>query len=298
MKLLWSIKVNLRRAICSVRFLCCVFAVFVMWFTNVIGTDHQTMDKLTIPAVLLRPELIRQDVHYCAFQVFTAGSPMWVSMFTPVLAAFAYVPLLCDERRSQLSRLLITRQGKLRYAFGHVCGAMLTGGMTMLCGYTLFGGVVAVLFPSLHEYDSATVSAFLEEKLWQYPQSFSENLHAGQFAPVIFIKCIEMFLYGAFSSIPALICSAFTHNKYTVLCMPFFASYSWNQLNTRLTAKIVLSDMVHQGLGRFLIISMPSAMLSSLENMAAQILILHGSFTLLLIIIFIIITERRRDCGA
>ncbi|MBQ8922130.1 MAG: hypothetical protein IJ060_08230 [Oscillospiraceae bacterium] len=298
MKLLRSIGVNLRRAVCSAGFLCCVLAVFVMCFANVIGTDPTTLDRLTIPAALMRPELIRQDVHYCAFQVFTAGSPVWVTMFTPVLAAFAYVPLLCDERRSQLGRLLIARQGKLRYALSHVCGAALTGGLTMLCGFALFGIAAAVLFPSLQSYDSASVSAFLEEQGWRYPQGIAAGIRAGHFAPAILLKCAEMFLYGVISALPALLCAAFTLNKYTVLCLPFFAAYSWTQLNARLTAKIAFSGGEYPKFGQFLSRSTPNALLTALERDTAQILLLHGGFALLLILIFTVLMQRRRDCGA
>jgi len=289
--------VNIHRALCSNAFVCCIAAVALMLFSNTIGYDPDTLDPLTIFSVLMRSEIINQDVHYCSFQVFTASSPMWLIMFTPVLSAFAYVPIFCDERQSQLSRLLIARQGKLRYAVSHVGGTMLTGGLTMLCGFALFGLAVSVLFPSLHNFNAASVSEFLEEQAWRYPKYLAERIREGHLVPAILLKCAEMFLYGAVSALPALVCAAFTRNKYTVLCLPFFAAYSWTQLNTRLSAKNIISDSEHPRFTQFLNISSANALLVSLERDTAQVLLLHGSFSLLLILIYLFIMQRRWDCG-
>lgn len=298
MKLTRAVLSDTKRALCSAGFVCCVLAVFVMCFTNKIGVDPRTMDALTIPAVLSRPELIKQDVHYCAFQVFTAGSPLWVTMFTPVLAAFAYVPLLCDERRSGFGRMLIARLGKTGYAAGHAISAMLTGGITMLAGFLLFGIAVYLLFPSLQSYGAEQASAFLAEQAYRYLPAVSGQMSAGSFAPVLLMKFAEMFLFGAFSALPALFCTAFTQNKYTVLCLPFFAAYVWSQLHARLSAKFARSASEHMTFLRFLDISRTDAMLSAAERHTLQILLLHGGTALLLILGFCILMQRRRDCGA
>ncbi len=297
MKLLRSIGVDLRRAVFSVGFLCCVLGVFLMCFANTVGFDPQTMDPLTIHAALMRPDLVKQDVHYCAFYVFTAGSPLWVTMFMPVLAAFAYVPLLCDERRTQLSRLLIARQGKLRYTAAHIFGAMLTGGLTMLCGFALFGIADVILFPSLQSYDSAAISSFLEEQSAGYPEIIAEKICAGAFTPAILLKCSEMFLFGAVSALPALACAAITQNKYTVLCLPFFAAYSWNQLITRLSARAFMQPETNMNWLRFLAVCPTNSVLSVFEHSTAEILALHGGIALLMMFLFIGIMQRRRDCG-
>lgn len=292
--------VSLRRTLGSAAFWYCVLAAAVLYFTAIIGYDFETGDDLMIAQLLFRSGDVRNNAAYSAFGVFVSGRNTGLALFVPVIAAFPYVTLLCNERASQSARLAIIRAGKPQYTLGSVFGAAVSGGLTMLFGYALFGIAVWLLFPHLSDYPLEHAAGFIGTLIWSQPQWFAEAAANGNLLLPALSRLTEVFLWGALYSLPALALSAFVRNPYVVICVPFFLTYVHHRVTLSLTA-LVYSDFEHinEPLARALALTSPAAIerLFSYGKDAPLVLTVHLAFGCVLGSVCCIIMNGRTDCG-
>lgn len=292
--------VSLRRTLGSSAFRYCVLAAAALYFTAIIGYDFETGDDLMIAQLLFRSEDVRNNAAYSAFGVFVSGNNTSMGLFVPIIAAFPYVTLLCNERASQSARLTIIRAGKPQYTLGSVFGAVISGGLIMLFGYALFGIAVLLLFPHLSDYPPEQAAGFIGTLIWSQPHWFAEAAANGNLLLPALSRLAETFMWGALYSLPALTLSAFVRNTYVVICVPFFLTYAHNRLSESLTA-LVYSDFGHinEPLARALALTHPDAVerLFRYGKDAPLVLAVHLAFGCVLGAVFCIIMNGRTDCG-
>ena len=107
-------------------------------------------------------------------------------MFIPILAAFPFIPVFCDERSGGNGRFVISREGKISYIISKYFAAIISGGFGVLLGYVLF---LLIAFFGFSKGDEA----------WVVPA----------------IKQMGgMFIYGGVMSLPALAIAGFVRNNY------------------------------------------------------------------------------------
>lgn len=290
MKLFRYIGMNLRQTMGSSTFWYCVLAVFALCFTAAVTTDPKTDDELMVLQVLFRQELLEQNVDLNAYSVFCSSGGTWIAMFVPILSAFPFVPTFINNRITQNVRFTVSRIGKRCYQLGNIFSTFLTGGMTVMSGYALFGIALWILFPSLSDYSAQSATSYLEIQAWGKPEWYMSALTAQHFLLPIIVQLLQMFLYAGCSALLALAFATFVKNSYVVLCMPFFLTYGWAQINTRLSIW-AYADFAN--------LTQPFALLSLMEygEDLPVLLCIQLGFALLLCGIFYLIMNRSVDCG-
>lgn len=300
MRLIRYIGVNLRRTMGSSTFWYCVLAAFALCFTAVVAQDLKNNDDLMVLQVLFRREMIEQHTDLNAWSVFCSAGGTWFAMFAPILSAFPFVPAIINNRITQSARFTISRIGKRRYQLGNICTTFLSGGMAVVLGYALFGIVVWLLFPSIGDYPEQAAASYLEMLTWGKPAWYANALSEQQYCLPILLQLGQMFLYSGCGSLLALVFAAFVKNPYIVLCMPFFLTYGWTQINARLSTMAYADfENMNQSLGRFASLTNPRAfsMLLGYGTDLPLVLSIHLGFALLLCTVYYLITNRRVDCG-
>lgn len=300
MSLFRFIASNIKLSFSKPVFWLCAAMTALICFASELCFDNDLNRSILIYEAFEKKDIWLNDINYSAYSVFNKGCGVWLTMFAPIIAALPYVTTICEERASQSIRYSISRIGKMRYSIGCVSSAFLTGGLVMAVGYAFFGAICAVLFPAMHEYSANTITAFEEMfrivqadlTVWGYDK-------IGLAAPVCVLLC-QMFLYGGLSALPALVICAFVKNKYIVMCLPFFISYFWAQLNQRLQS-LAYADFenINEKLGKMMSISNPHAMLyvSTYSINAKWVLLINFGLATVFGIIFVAAVSRRVDCG-
>ena len=229
-------------------------------------------------------EEMMQVVDFCSYSVFINGGNGWLSMFVPIVAAFGYIPLLCDEQSSKTVRYSIFRTNKLQFCMGKFISALLTGGLIVFVGYAVYGLFVWITFPNLGQY-SEELRNLLELKGLSEP---------------ITLKLLLMFVYGCIWAVPAFLLSGFMKNKYLIICLPFIVKYALNQTIQRLY-DFVWKDIENpnKNLDSFLKVISPDAIrdLFYRTGIIAFIVLLNITLMGSAFVIYRFITNRRLDCG-
>lgn len=235
MKMLHLIQVNLKKVLTSGGFYACALLTVVLCFTAEIGTDpvrHEGLSVIQISRMLSREEMLSQ-VQYHYYNILRNGMGVWISIFIPIIAAFPFIPLVCDARESRSVRMTCIRLNKRTFNIGSFLSAMLAGGLAVLTGFLIFAGITAFLFPQAAEY-SPEMRAAMEEN---YPAVFPLFSKLGY--PYLYaLRFLEVFLYGAASAVPAFLLTAVMKNKYLILSIPFFIIYMLRELQAKLLEQV------------------------------------------------------------
>ncbi len=162
-------------------------------------------------------DFMLSDISFCSFEVMRKGVGGWLSLFIPMISAFAFVPLVCDEYEAKSIRFEIFRSSKLCYHTSKFITACICGGLAVMLGFGLFTLTEYALFPDISEYEQGLIDSYHETLSYQYPD-ITQNLYA----TIISKQLIYMFFYGMVSVAPAIMLTSIIRNKYLVLCIPFF----------------------------------------------------------------------------
>ena len=235
MKMLHLIQVNLKKVLTSGGFYACAVLTVILCFTAEIGMDpvkHEGLSVLQISRMKSREEMLSQ-VQYQYYNILRNGMGVWISIFIPIIAAFPFIPLVCDARESRSVRMTCIRLNKRTYDIGSFLSAMLSGGLAVLTGFLMFAGITAFLFPQASEY-SPELRALMEEN---YPAVFPLFEKLGY--PYLYaLRFLEVFLYGAASAVPAFLLTAVMKNKYLILSIPFFIIYMLREIQAKLSEQV------------------------------------------------------------
>jgi len=297
MKTLRLIKVNLIKVLTSTGFYACVLLMLVLCFTARAYDDiaeNKSYSVIGVLAEFSREEMLANS-SFSAYQILSCVSSGWLSLFIPIIAAFPLMPLICDGRESKSVRYSAFRSTKFSFSTGNFLTAMISGGLALLCGFALFAVSVYTLFPNISEYSPELI----ESAEWWISGTYPLFSRLG-YPYLIALDCLEMFLYGALSAIPALIMTAFMKNKYLVLCIPFFLKYTAMQLHTGIMRKAVYNiENVDQKFLDILSITELDAMgdiFSYGETMWKNVLF-HAVLLIAAFMLYIIVMNRRVDFG-
>lgn len=222
------INVSLREVLTSIGFYACVLLTALLCFTAKAYYDIDENKSYSVIGAYM--ELSREEMltryKLSSYEIISCIFGGWLPMFIPIIAAFPFMPLICDERESKFMRYSVFRSTRLSFRTGNFLTAMITGGFAVMTGFSIFAGAAFIMFPDIGEY----APELREPAEWQLSQTYPLFAKLG-YPYLIALDFIEMFLYGAVSSLPALIVTAFIKNKYLVLCIPFFLKYITSQLH-------------------------------------------------------------------
>lgn len=297
MKTLRYCKVSLQKVLTSPGFYLCVLFTVILCFTAEAYTDYTEREVYSVLGVWLRfsREEMLMNTEMSAYEMLSKVTGGWMTTFVPIVAAFPFLPLLCDESTSKSIRYSVHRGTKASFVTGRFLTAMFSGGLAVLCGFALFAGAVYLMFPNISTY----APEMQEQAEWWLTGTYPLFSKFG-YPYLVLQDFIELFLYGAFFAIPALVVSAFLKNKYFVLCIPFFFKYLVNYVFASVKIKAYESyGTVDESVFTMLSATDPDA-LGDLFNYGETFwwnLLLHVVLLLFAYLMYTIVMNRRVDFG-
>lgn len=212
----------------------CVLFTIILCFGTSIHIDMMNNDQYSVIRSLISfdREFMLSSYDFISINVALKGAGSWLSMFIPIISAFAYIPLVCDESESKSIRNAVFRSSKLKFYLSRFITAVLSGGFAVMIGYMVFCGMVFILFPGIGEFPAETREFYIQYLSDVYPSTADFGIGSA-----LVIKFAEIFVYGAIAAIPAILLTAVSKNKYVVLCIPFFIKYALTQTSIKLIAQ-------------------------------------------------------------
>ncbi len=197
--------------------LSCVGVILVcllsVGYTTPRGQNYMILELL----LFLKRETMLTDVNLNRYEIWNRGIGTWTQLLLPFLLSIGYLSAISNEKQTGIDRLMLLREGNLKYSVSKAVSAMLSGGIIMLTGYFVFGLIVYVRFPSIHAYSVESMDAYLE----LYP-AFNEML-------LCMKNCVGTFMYGMSVNAFAFLVSILFMDKYILLCLPVMLKYIWGQ---------------------------------------------------------------------
>ena len=230
MKLINLVKTDINKVILSYGFWISVVITTLLCFTSTLYVDNNNKEYTIIEVLMnFNKDWLLSNISYEAVKVMEVGLDNKLSMFVTIVSAFPFISSFCDEINSNFIRYVILRGGKIKYYISKLLCSMITGGMAIALGYGIFCIIVSNIFPSINEYPSQYLALYLalyNEEITHYGQSlFTKNYYEIGNIVIIISFLIQMFLYGAYATIPSYILSSFIRNKYVLLSIPFILKY-------------------------------------------------------------------------
>lgn len=206
-----SLKCDLSKTLISAGFLAAVIVTFLLCFTEsayVDSSDNRSYSVLESLFKFKRTFMESTD-QFCSLTIFKTALSGYSAMFLPVLASFPFVFSQSAERNSGNIRFSIFRAKRMKYYFSKFICEIISGGLGIMLGVTLFGIFSAIAFPGLRHYPYLDLNFYAPD---------------GVFAEVM-KKLLSAFIYGCVSTLPAFFLSAFCRNRYIILCVPFLTRF-------------------------------------------------------------------------
>ena len=228
------IKTDFHKIVTGYGMYLCVLFTIILCFGTSIHIDMMNNDQYSVIRSLISfdREFMLSSYDFISINVALKGAGSWLSMFIPIISAFAYIPLVCDESESKSIRNAVFRSSKLKFYLSRFITAVLSGGFAVMIGYMAFCRMVFILFPGIGEYPAETREFYIQYLSDVYPSTADLGIGSA-----LVIKFAEIFVYGAIAAIPAILLTAVSKNKYVVLCIPFFIKYALTQTSVKLIAQ-------------------------------------------------------------
>lgn len=292
-KTLGNYNVNLRKVLTGYGFyVSVVFTILLLALSSIYSTGNY--DSYSAIHVLMEydRDFMLNDTRLCSYSVVRNSTGGWFSMFIPIISAFAFVPIICDEYDSGSVRFNIFRSSKLRYHISKFIIGSISGGLAVLAGFIVYTFFVYSVFPNISQYSPESQSFFEQSIKNSFPHIFEYG-----YIPLLLLKSLEIFIYGFVSSALAVLFTSFIRNKYLVMCIPFFVKYVVTQTCT----KFNFDAMVKQNMGVIKlsnIINPDSVLNLYLYNDYRHIIIIYNIILwAVLFAVYIVISGKRVDCG-
>ncbi len=275
-----SLFTHFRKIFTSRGFYLCVFLTVILLFSAEIYTDYITTDRYSVFRVLTSftaEERLALGENICNIRVLSSALSGWFTLFTPIAAAFCFIPITCTEREENAVRFQLFRSSKIKYNATQFLAGIVSSGIAVALGYLIFGAVVMVTFPDIAQFNEATAEHI---KMWS--QSF----------PVLLIR---VWCFGAFWGMPAMLLSSVIRNKYIVMCLPFFLKYGLSQAYLTAISNAIKGD-ANETILKIARLFSPDGLLGNspwYEKTAV-----FGGFAILFFTAYLIITAKRGDSGA
>lgn len=290
-----NIKADIYKILTGYGFYVCVIFTVILCFSSDIYEDFNGKYSAFAALVSLDRDYLLDDTNFCSFEVMRKGCGSWLSLFIPIISAFAFIPLVCDEYETKSIRFEIFRSSKLCYNLSKFITACLCGGFAVMLGFGVFTLAEYALFPNINDYSADLKELYEENLVYMYP-----DITQNGYGSIILEKLGEMFLYGAICAAPAIMLTSFIRNKYLVMCIPFFVKYAIDQTCAKLQSQAI-SDYtnIDTKMQRFSGIIDPDALSCLSDYGEDKMIILIYSTVLILFagIIYLIIQSRRLDSG-
>ena len=117
-----NMKMEFMKILSGYGFYLCVLFTGLLCFSAYIYEDVMDGNKYSVLRSFLSfdRKFMLEDTTFCSFEVIRNSAGNWLFLFVPIIAAFAFVPLVCDEHESGAVRFEVVRSNKfyLQIFFG------------------------------------------------------------------------------------------------------------------------------------------------------------------------------------
>lgn len=278
-----NINMQFKKIFTSFGFYLCVLFTIILFFCAKVYTDTETMSRYSVIRAVLdfdRGELSRH-FELCNLMVMQNARNGWITLFVPIVTAFCFVPQMCIEIDANAVRYQIYRSTKIKFNLSRYFSGIISGGIAVAIGYTVFCGIVLFLFPSKAEFAGIELQMLSEMQF-----DFMKEL-------------LGIWLYGVFWSSPAMLCTGIMRNKYLIVCIPFFIKYGLSQTAQMLSERAYADfDNVNYKLAKAVNIVRPEALMFFENNLDYNwSLLFFGIISVMFLIGYLVIQNAWRDCG-
>lgn len=275
--------ISFKKIFTSPGFYLCAATTVVLLFAAEIYTDPNSQSRYSVIRALadFSPEELAKRREFCDMVIMNNARGGWLALFAPIITSFCFVPQMCAESEANATRFQIFRSSKIKYNISVFLSGILSGGLALAFGYSLFCAAVSFLFPN------ASVFGAFEMEMYIGGFKFAEAL-------------LSMFFYGIFQSVPAMFCTSVLKNKYLIMCIPFFIKYGLTQTVERIFQN-ALTDFtnVNENMLKFARLTDPDALLwffSRGERL--PISFLCGTLAAAFFVGYLIVKQHWSDSGA
>lgn len=274
--------VSFRKNVTSLGFWLCVGMTVLLLFAAEVYYDYNTQTRYSVfrALTIFSREELANHFELCSATVVQNARSGWFTLFAPIITAFCFVPIICTEREEKAARFQIFRTTKLKYSISQFLSGVISGGLAMALGYIIFAVLAIILFPDMSEISGFTTDLMQETAL---------NL-----LPLI----LKVFLFATFWSIPAMFLTSVLRNKYLIMCIPFFLKYGLNQLHQKISESVFLSSEINQNSINFANAINPDGILWVYDETMLTTALVFGVSAVLMFTVFVVIEQKRGDCGA
>lgn len=274
--------ISFRKIITSRGFWLCVIMTVLLLFAAEVHTDSSTQNRYSVIRALMdfSAEELAEEFEFCNIMVVHYSRNGWFMLFTPIISAFCFVPLMTEEREKNAVRFQIFRTSKLKHYIAEFFAGVISAGTATAFGYGVFSAIVYPLFPSVSEM-SEFAKNMLEGTAFNFPKLL-----------------LEMWCYGAFWSVPAMLLTSVLRNKYLIMCIPFFIKYGLTQTYQKITQNIYAGELQDAKMLRILSAVNPDGIIGINEFNRVSVIILFLISALILFAVYLMISMKRSDCGA
>lgn len=277
-----SFFLQLKRIVTSLGFWLCVGMAVLLLFAAEVYFDYATQTRYSVFRALtfFSHEELANNSELCSAAVVQKAQSGWFTLFVPIIASFCFVPTMCAEREEKAARFQIFRTTKLKYSISQFFSGVVSGGIAIALGYIIFAVFVMILFPNMNEINGFTADLMPDT---------SQNL---------LLLILKVLLFGAFWSFPAMFLTSVLRNKYLIMCIPFFLKYGLNQLYQKISESVFLSSEINQNSIKFANAINPDGILWANDKTRLGISLVFGISAVLMFAAFVVIEQKRGDCGA
>lgn len=274
--------VSFKKTITSCGFWLCVIMTVVLLFAAYLHTDYNTMNRYSAVRALMdfSAEELAEEFEFCNISVVQNARSGWFMMFSPILSAFCFVPLMTTEREENAMRFQIFRTSKLKYFVSEFFAGAISAGAATALGYAIFAAIAFPLFPGVSEM-SDFAALMLEGVTFNFPKLL-----------------LGMWCYGAFWSIPAMLLTSVLRNKYLIMCIPFFIKYGLTQTYQKISQNIFAGELPDAKTLKLISAVNPDGIIRINEFNRLSVIMLFASAAAVLLAVYLMISMKRSDCGA
>lgn len=267
-----------------------IMCIFSPVYYNFFNSENYTFIKCLIE---YDKEDMLNDASLSSYNVAIQGAHGFLSMFAPIIVAFASVPVFCDEYNSGNARFIILRTNKRKYRVSKYLSSSICGGMVLWCGFCIYIVSSYIFFPDISNYSLEIKNTF-EESI---KQSYPNFVQYGYWYVLLRIS-IEIFFYGVMTTIPSIILTSFVKNKYIIICLPFFLKYVIVQTCNKLSSESMEKSLNNHLLNVIKTVNPDSlSNISIYPNLNNKIIGFNIALFVVGLILFTIISEAKYDCG-
>ena len=280
------LKCDLKKSVVNIGFAAAVITAVILCFTASAYVDSSNDKDYSVFEAVFTLDKFADDFTLSSIIIFGKALSGYIGLFMPVIAAFPFMVTFCSERNSGFMRLSVIRSGKNKYYISKFLSSVISGGLAVTLGVLIYGIIVALIFPSLSDYEISS----------EMLRIYTPNGTAAVAAKVL----INAFIYGAVAVLPAFFLSSFCNDPYIITCVPFLLKFIQDTALNKISSDFIINGKYDKL--NMLIPFYPDSLVqitnrNTFDGVFIATIIINAAYVFLVLAGFITIMNKRIDKG-